>query len=126
MIHQILSRKFSKEELDIIQKNVYVDLTFPPPLAAKIFPELPQVSLLAGYTSLDSLCNTYVFGHKRERGGGSICCLSSTPLYPIHHCTELWALVPFYSYNASYFLEPKVVFYAEGFHLSRGTVKFRK
>ena len=24
------------------------------------------------------------------------------------------------------FLEPKVVLYAEGFHLSRGTVKFRK
>lgn len=39
---------FFKEELDIIQKNVYVDLTFPPPLAAKIFPELPQVSLLIG------------------------------------------------------------------------------
>jgi len=68
--------------MDIIQKNVYVDLTFPPLLAAKIFPELPQVSLLAGYTSSDSLCRgggvapwpvqcTYVFRDKRERGGGS-------------------------------------------------------
>ena len=47
-------------------------------------------------------------------------------LYPIHHCTGLWVLVPFYSYNASYFLDPKVVLYAEGFHLSRGTLYFSK
>ena len=97
--------------MDIIQKNVYVDLTFSPLLAAKIFLELPKVSLLAGYTSLDSLCSTYVFGHKREREGRRWKHILSL-LHPSYTLSTtvlgsgLWALVPFYSYNASYFLDP--------------------